>query len=257
MKEKIFSDLPPQAGSLDLILAQPERTVKIPKKKFLQETSPFFNGVFDSVIEHMSLSHVGSLYSYTLFPDHVGRPVKFIPCRGSLYVSSAPLGLAEYDWLNSVLVGAANVFISCSSPRCNMYVGSHLKREEFQNLLLHLMIKQMIPDFPSCNYIDCSQKENGDPDLSKEELKAIQDLGLISLHPRILHGAIKKGYSSDKGAYWFGLGFMLMPGMNTKEGCDGFDEWLKQLFIKKEEWVKKRYDSLKSFFLGPKTPRRR
>jgi len=49
------------------------------------------------------------------------------------------------------------------------------------------------------------------------------------------------------------LGFTIIPGLNTENGCDGLDEWLQYLICQYLNDIKGVHDWIKPFLLGPKS----
>lgn len=245
-----FSDLPFKAGSYGILLFQPETTVKAGIKSC--GGREFMEQAFKDAINLTGLIHVCSL-ACDGSNDELGGPYALGPqCGGRLTLRSTQ----SIDWMKQRRINA-EVALTCSNPACNMEVISTEcpSKSDLSNLLLHLALKQMIPNLPAGNYLNCALKEDNHR-LQGDKADAIRALGLIALAPEILWGYVQNGYFQNGTCpvvECFGFGFMLVPGMQTASGCGGYDEWLKLLVEKKFESLKEVHRSLAPFLLGPKS----
>ncbi|OHB16544.1 MAG: hypothetical protein A2605_03435 [Candidatus Zambryskibacteria bacterium RIFOXYD1_FULL_39_35] len=109
----------------------------------------------------------------------------------------------------------------------------HIKRDRAPNILLHLLLKQMIPTLRTCNYI------------------WTEKTGVISVLDNAL--AYKPDSQGDAQPSWkAGLGFTFMPGMHTLENLGGFDEWLRYLVQIKFDQLQEVAESQLPRLIGPK-----
>lgn len=249
MKHVQFSDLPFKAGDDKILLFQPATTVS-PGRIHIHIGRKFLEEAFADAVNLTGLIHIGSVCC-TSQNDELGGPYALGPrCGGHLIVKPVHLvgSLRQCDT-------GTEVALICSNPACNMEVTSHEcpTKHDLSNLLLHLALKQMIPGLPVGNYLNCTLKE----DYKKAgEADAIRALGLIAFASEILYGYCQNGYFQTEtypAIEHFGLGFMLAPGMQTADGCGGYDEWLKLLVEKKFESLKEAYRSFAPRLLGPKS----
>ncbi|MFA5188778.1 MAG: hypothetical protein WC460_05440 [Patescibacteria group bacterium] len=234
--EKAKSDLPYRTGISEFTIIQPELTKGSNDEWIINPGQ--MQKIINSSKDFTGLLHVGCLSTGRIYDNE--EPVGFKSCSGSLVVHPFKRPRPE-PWQEY-----ANLIIGCTG--CRMEFFTSLTNKELWSVIFHLMIKQMIPNFPACNYIDCNQFQN----LSSQEAGAIVDLGLLSLLPDIFMGS--NGFSEQKSGF-NGLGFMLKQKMDTLYDCDNFSEWLKFLFVKKMEQLQETLDFTESLLRGPKTKR--
>ena len=109
----------------------------------------------------------------------------------------------------------------------------HVKEADVPNLLLHLLIKQMVPALRTGNYI------------------WTEETGVVS----VLHDGLtyKPTNQTDPSLSWrANLGFVLMPGMQTLKDQGGFGEWLRYLVQVKFDQLQELADSQLPHLIGPK-----
>jgi len=243
-----YSDLPRgKLGETNVIIARPELAGLLKREQERIHDLNAMSMVFENAYSLHGLKHAGLL----TIDSYARDPLCFAPCKGNLIFYSA----RELQSINKLgerkdsllyqrpnLVTDSNMAVVCDDHECKAEFVLNLTREQCQSLIFHLMIKQMIPALQSCCYIDCSKKED---DYQQQE---IRQLGLISLNTDILHGqmALRKNFD------WFALGFMLTDKMKTLDSCDGFDQWLKLLFLKKMDQIKQVLDLNSAILRGPK-----
>lgn len=259
-----YSDLPFRVASDRLLIVQPQATVglvgeagreelRVELKREGKPRVELMEKAFKDALGLKGLIHVTSLTCSNYHPDP-GEPIGLGPQCGSLLkIQPVPDG-KKYAWLRDK---NSQVLITCSNPSCGMSLGSWLTLAELENLLLHMMLKQMVPDLATCNFVDCTQAEC--IRLHGGEREAIKRIGLVSVASEVFWGVVVNGYFTSATCQAidnFGLGFTLVPGMNTRNGCDGFDEWFRFLVQKKFEALKELQRQLVPALLGPK-PRTR
>ena len=243
-----YSDLPFKAGSENVMLFQPQSTVK--EGALFRITEDSMKKAFEDSMSLTGLVHVGSLVCNSHNDEH-GGPYYLGPrCGGSIKLKSA----RSIKLLR--LHGARNeMALVCSNPKCGMGIISNECPTEgsLANLLLHLMLKQMIPRLPILNYVDCGLKDESHYHDRHTDWKDIKALGLISLALEVLWGVAPLSCTYPQQIpERYALGFMLTPGMRTMDGCGGYGEWLKFLVAKKFEILKGQYRAMASMLLGPK-----
>ena len=248
---KPISDLQRVIETEKVVIVQSQKLTaefyaSLKEKKFNGVADDVFRGIFDSILD-LHLAHVGFLACDNQHSNEPGTPFHFISCGGILTIT-AEMPDADFSWLKSPERG--NLFITCSNPACKMTLASNRELSELQNILFHLMLKQMFPTLNFCNYVACDQKRDN---LVREEdyPKEIQELGMVAVASEILSGIINNGYFSKRREQ-YSFGFMLMPGMNTLYGFGGFDGWARFLISKKMEQLADIEKSMRSKILGPK-----
>lgn len=241
--ERPMSDLPHRIGGERIIIVQPQITVGMEKSALANPADEnLFQRIFARIFWGQVLIHAGSLQCDNNFTTP-GCPIHFKPCGGELSTAGEPP-----KWLRDM--GWGGLFFSCSNPACQMELGSRLVTSELQNIMLHLALKQMFTRAPFCNYVDCDQRQFDDL-LHGEMLKNIQELGVIAVASELMFGKMDNGYFGEH-PFRFSLGFMLMQGIRTLYGFDGYDEWVNFLFSKKMEQINSVWSSMKPFLLGSK-----
>ena|GEM_PF-6319012 len=247
MKDRV-SDLPWSVGTSEFVIIQPALT-KGSNDEWIIRSSQM-QEIINSSKEFTGFLHVGCLKTGTIYGNV--EPAGFKSCQGALVVKSGIVPIEPFEsrypepWQKQV-----NLTISCT--HCRMELFTTLTSQELRSVIFHLMVKQMIPNFPACNYIDCNQFERSSI-LSSQEAGAICDLGLLSLSPDILLGSDGLYFLEERN--WHGLGFMLKQKMNTLYDCDNFSEWLKFLVVKKMEQIQETLEFTESLLRGPKSKRR-
>jgi len=238
-KERRWSDLSVsnRGDGLYLILAQPGLMRGLGKSAL---DSELMQKIFDQTMALENLTHAGIMLTTDQW-ENKGKPIHFKNCGGDLKFLPAQPDDSRFV--------SANLLIVCN--KCEMKVGIELSREQVSNVLLHLMIKQIVPWLGTCNFTDCNRGSSHFSWGEQVNEEWIRNLGLISLIDRFGHG-----WAGDSANEWWALGFMLMPGMNTWASCDGFDNWLRFLFLKKMEQIKSVLEINNLLLRGPKSAKK-
>ena len=108
-----------------------------------------------------------------------------------------------------------------------------INHTDVSSVLLHLLVKQMIPKLRTCNYV------------------WTEETGVVG----VLHDGLV--YKPDSQSHLLSslvasLGFIFMPGMHTLEGLGGFDEWLRYLVQIKFDQLHEMAESQLPSLIGPK-----
>ncbi len=242
------SDLPFGTSDPGVIVVRSQNTEKfVSKDDFLDRGDKFFNEILKDITTLSNLVHGGSFKaSCYVDEDERGLPLRIRHCGGMLTFST---NINQEGWHKNYNRGGS---ITCTGL-CGMDLVTRLPINELKTAMLHLALKQMLPDLPMCNYIDCSQaKPLNWRSEDKKEIEDVHALGLVSLLYKSLLGNLKDVDSFVYSIEDWGIGFILMPGMNTLNSSDGFDEWLRFLINKKFEQIKKHHNKSLSALLGPK-----
>lgn len=232
MEERI-TDLPFKGPGRTITIIRPRTDLK--KEIFLCKEY-HMEQYYNDVMTRWVLLHAGNLRTSHELYSRAGagriRKLFFQACGGSITNQTR-----QNSSYNTVTIGCSKCLVEFEIPD---YAYSE---DDLTVAMLHLMIKQMIPDMPFCQYIDCGLWRGSSGD-DPEEIEAVRQLGLVSF------------IEEEPCANLSGLGFILMPGMRTLYGCDGFDEWLKFLVKKKFEQMHRflKISNRKAHFslLGPK-----
>jgi len=248
MTELSQSDIRSKA-EFNVVIVQPWTThclEKVEELGKLKNDQEMFEEIYETTVENIWLKLVGILRISESKPisfDFYKKDDKFNienveseERHGTFHSSSELRTKFHFNPLRS----------SRDKPELHLY--SRLSIEEQKINLLHLMIKQMVPSLPMCNYIVCDQEIE-----TRQGRKT--KLGLISLSTEkfenllpvsgSIHGERKK-----KGE--FIMGFTLLPGMNTLESCDGYDKWLRFLLGAKFGQMRQLQKSIMPQWIGPK-----
>lgn len=239
MSERKGMDLSHGNDVENVIIIQPLAEEKEDRRFFTVEK---MERIFNLSRSFEGLTHRGSMHLFSCGHE----PISYIECGGALKIEQIKEHQKKGRLKNAQLI------VSCSNHNCKMELGAFMAADQLWNLLFHLMIKQMVPDLQSCNYIDCLQMVK----ISNSGCDLASKLGMISLSDTIFAGKLDNGYFSESA--WlegFALGFTIQPGVMTLNSCDGFDEWLKFLFLKKMEQIKEMLETSNLFLRGPKTKR--
>ena len=143
--------------------------------------------------------------------------------------------------------------VKCSGKRCGLSVRFELLDfPEPQNLLLHLLIKQMVPGLPCANYVDCGHMGNKEFD---SELPIVRSYGLFAHHGFALRGTqFSQGRFACAPDTFFDLALTAKTGLQTQEGFDGFDTWMQflvsALYLSNKNYVQ---STLLPLFSGPRS----
>jgi hypothetical protein len=253
MNKSRFSDFSEKKSRDEqIILIQPKLTPKPAKAEIGRWDDSTLDAVFKSTLSLDMLVHTGFLICdmFNYKHDKMGMPVYFDYCGGDLRITKIKQHTQHDDFLKE-LGGYSELAITCSNPKCEMLLGTKFSKIELRNVLLHLMLKQMIPNLATCNYVDCSGLREGDL-LPERDYKSIRALGLVSVISESMWGKFKSEHFTIIRGEHASLGFTLKPGINSANSCDGLDNWLKFLVCKKFSQLKELIDRSGFSLLGPK-----
>lgn len=254
MSHPKYSDLPFEVGSEEVIVVQPEHTLGMSYECFLGKGEKFFQEVFNDVITFQRLQAIGMLRCY-MYGDDIGRPSHFESWKE--YLTMEPISRQAPDWLR----GQGDTLVSCKHQygrNTNLVMPYWFASMDIADIMFHLMMKQMVPQLHTCNWVDCSRWKRDlmlDQHLTEDEARRIQGLGFMSIVSQCFWGDIggcEKFLNLDR----YSLGFVLMPGMDMRAGCGGFDEWLRFLVAQKYKRDVEHHKSQLTHIAGPR-PRQR
>jgi hypothetical protein len=246
-----FSDLPFMPGHEKVIVLQPSAARLLKKGTFYQHPDNR-DALYASVLSDLErpvnfLVHAGSFTCYR-YQDNPGEASIVGPsCGGAVHIrpvwkSVAPDAKFQRDY---------KTIITCGNRDCKMTLGSRLDITEWPNVLFHLALKQMVPDLPTLNYTNCLAKEEGHTEQQRKDLEAVRAFGVVSIASEIVCGIIDNGFF-DKFDSVYSIGFMLVPGMDTCNGCGGVVRWLQLLVQEKFKRLKDEHNQKLSWLIGPK-----
>jgi hypothetical protein len=248
--DKMKTDLPHFNKNNLIVLIQPERTIGKTKGQVAKNppvesqhcsNKHLLEQIFSETIEVEGLVHSGLIgWQYRFVHG-------FYPCGGKLELKMLPPPEKrgeEFCWMKNPTLF---MYLDCSNPECGLKLSLCTGDENdrfavpllLQNALLHLMLKQMEPWQPFGNFIECRGSGR----------KEVDELGLVSIVHGCAYGSTKDSLHSGH----FPLAFTLVPGMDTLNGADGFEDWAKFLRRKKSEWDRRVIDRwAKMLITGPK-----
>lgn len=123
-----------------------------------------------------------------------------------------------------------------------------------RNVMLHLLLKQMVPQMSACNYLDCRLIRAEDfrfkPD--QEELRAVRRLGLIALADQAVFTKQKSSSPNTTIHCRCTLGVLFAAGMNTQGGCEGYSNWLQLLVAMRHQMLLQLHNEFLPLLVGPK-----
>lgn len=229
VEKLVYSDLQFSGSSLDIAVFSPWVYDQYTKMELSKDGRVQFPLIVGSVSRFIDMYHRGIL---TCSGEHdsyqtQGQPIRFVWCGGKALLSRS-------RW------------IICD--RCTMAFQSQYDNERFQNAMFHLMLKQMVPDLPCCNFVDGSITPASDG-LTSKELNAIRLLGVIAVDCCLRDSSIhrKRPYR---------LGFTFMPGIRTRtHGPEEFGSWLQYLVFRKFQQLEELHEIELPMLFGPKPVR--
>jgi len=227
-KESDLTDLPLGTGYGFLVI-RPKIQPGLEKDCILQNREKIFN----DLMELKNISHCANIDWNPEVDSQKGKPSRYKVCGGNLTFNPSTKDLRDRDAQD-----IGKMALTCSE--CDIDLGVRVNKKEMQNILLHLMIKQMIPDFASGNFLNCDLVDN------------LQGLGLIAIADQLVYGHNHYFTTFPHGS---SLAFILIPGLNTLSGFDGLDLWLRFLINKKMEFLKNTHQEMTTTLLGPKLKR--
>lgn len=268
-KMKKSSDLNEKARNGCLVLIQPKIAIgwwkNEPLKKKLEET---FKKLSRDIVSLKDLVHVGTLH-YNNTSTSGAIIDGWLGCGGVLEFSAEKILSSEKPnscpYMGLGERAGIQTHLYCCGGQCQMHLAGYETLPELQNLILHLAIKQIVPELKTCNFLNC-QLQVAHFDTTDW---AIGKLGTISFKGEVFSGGIILGKQSEDlfpllktsllgyESQGWGMAFMLIPGMATGFGFDGLDQWLKFLLLEKFEQLETLSERLPEFFLCPKQTRGR
>lgn len=247
-----FSDLPFRPGHEKVIVLQPHiaSTLKDTTdfSQYVLNKGGFYAQALSEIVEKRRLTHVASFTCYN-YQDNPGEVSIAGPDCGGI-VSVQPIWRSiTPDWM---VDREYKTKLVCSNRNCNMFLGSWLSMEEWANVFFHLALKQMVPGLPMLNYTHCAAKEEGHTEQQRKDLKKIRSFGTVSIASQVTCGTFKNGFF-DEFEQEYSIGFILVPGMDTRKGCYGFDQWLQLLIQEKFKRLKDEHNQKVAWLIGPKS----
>ena len=215
----------------NVILVQPKATEGMKKEEFIKR-KPFRKILID--LEKLNLVHFSTIKLLSAISkvsrcyEIVETPV-VVTCGGDISVNNL-IG----DSRSSEFRSRAKEVIGCSS--CNLELGIDIKRKSLGEILVHLLLKQFIPDLSSSNYVDLRKF----------------GMGVMSIYGSWQYGKIKEDNDSDLRHYLIGLSLLPNESLDTIDGNDGMDSWLRYLFLEERKKVDSLLQEFKHNMLGPK-----
>ncbi len=208
-----------------------------------------YNNVFNNTLNLKALIHTGTL-GYGPYFD--SNPLfDFVPCGGGIRV----LSMGETpQWFRDAMKDEDVVPITCSNAQCKMQLRIYYSSASMQNVMLHLMIKQMFLGWKSFYYLDCGAykfERWSHSHISREEQQIMNELGVISMIPQCCWGQLV----DSPRTHHFDFGFTLKPGIKSGNDFDGYDGWARFLIGKKFEQLQNflNHEGFPSV-LGPRDP---
>lgn len=226
-KERKETDFVVELNSINpVVILQPEATAGMREYSNLEEVPGW--APWDHHIQKIA--------------GEIRDPNRFIHVGNLVLAGSTSNGKQEvrsYDGCGESIefVDQGQLRFICSRCQTNAWFRGRT-REELPNLFLHLLLKQVVPDLPTCNYIHLENGIGG-------------ELGTIAIAGDEL-GINPQGGTGTMAS----LGFTLMPGMRTLHNLGQFEEWLKALLAIKYQQLEAAAKSLLPELLGPKPHRR-
>jgi hypothetical protein len=252
MSQEKYTDLPRNERS-DIAVIQPGSTFGLRRRSFLNDPDWIQNAFYD-VYDFHNIRHVGTL-TCNPYGRHTVVPKDFKQCGGKINVSDDLKAVHQLEGVISSF-SQRDFSLHCDNPSCDLLLitTQYVRYQQFRNMLLHLMLKQVVPEAEFCNFIDCSRAPRF-PDASPEILKTTQSLGFLAV-TKCLWGVLNNHSNTLHHAESHILAFMLTQGMDIREeGCGAWSSWLQYLVCQKFIKDKELYKSLSEDFLGPKPVR--
>lgn len=187
------------------------------KESFLQRGEEGFRGVYQDIIACRNLKHAGTMYfssSGYLPGQYALSSIRFVSCGGDAALEDFEEKSEKGKW-------QFGKKIICRS-HAGMVMQVRHSMAEMGDLMLHLLLKQMVPALTFCNYIDCGFEGASGAKIEIDE--EARQLGVVAF--------MRSAFISDLSGGG-NFGFILMPGMRTTMGCDGLDKWLQYLVLRK------------------------
>ena len=253
MSTLVFSDLKIRGLGLDVVVIAPECFGYWTQEKFIGVGS--FESTVDDVVNLNNLRHVAMLSCSGAGGDYKqtqGEPGSFTPCGGQLNFLPLPQG---DHWLASKEVShmaGIDGYLACTG--CGMeLITPRYTKEQLKSALFFLMLKQMVPLLPTCNFVDCSILPERHY-RNAEDAALIRSLGVVAID-QCLWGALR--WLSDLGTTdHCGLGFTLLKDMQTNtKGPGVMGTWLQYLNCRWHQLIEEVDAQAKPQRLGPRSVR--
>ena len=249
---KEMSDLPRREGGWELLIISPASEKFGIRDNFLTYNEEKFSNLLNAIMK-LDFIHVGNMvfnnkhddmeldhflneedYPYSPFRDldYANKPwfpkYEYKGCGGRLYIA---IGQGIPNHRDGKRSEQYLVCRKCGT--INPIPGTNYKalindETEFRNAIFYLMLKQANPHLKVFNFINCSTciPLAVTPSVAYETIK---EMGLI---------AVCKDYFLNA----YGIGFTLLPGLNTLEDGGVLAEWYKFLEVQERE---RAYNALK------------
>ena len=133
--------------------------------------------------------------------------------------------------------------VECDGSCCGLRLVWKKTRSALQHLLLHLMLKQMVPQISPLYYLECHGYPALDNPMPAEE---ISKLGTLAVDVHNTHCYF------DNAIRRTNIAFMLNYDMRSRLDCAGYDSWLQFLVDAKFNQLKEAHAMTKEMILGPR-----
>lgn len=186
------------------------------KESFLRRGEEGFREIYQDITACRNLKHAGTMYfgsSGYLPGQYALTSIGFTPCGGNVLLEEHEEKSSTGKWFGKK--------ITCLNHK-GMVLKAKRSMGDMGNLMLHLALKQIVPALNFCNYIDCGFEGASEARIEIDE--EARQLGVVAF--------MRSAFISDLSGGG-NFGFILMPGMRTTMGCDGFDKWLQYLVLRK------------------------
>lgn len=233
MEKNQYSDLPKKECISNIIIVKPRLTGIGIRGVPINSNRENLERLFNMCVEFNSFQHLGT----TNFPGQ-GRfsPPEF--CGGELIWQYASFATQK------LIKNQSHRYLACSNPNCGLELYTTLGPIEIKSIMIHLMMKQINPHHPSCNFNF----------VYNHHMKEVRQLGTVSLTNDLFKRFVPVGGTSStsiiKGSVW--LGFILALKMNTLEPNPDYALWSKFLLEKYQEFAKESISFHQKLILGPK-----
>jgi hypothetical protein len=235
LRPEYACDFPFTASSSKIIVVQSMATLDLTTEDFFSRDSEFFGAVSRSLAE-LRLIHVGSLHA-DLYDDprERGRVVHHLPCGGILTVKSD---------------------LRKEGMKCDCGVDLKVVQQStlisLADTLFFLALKQVFPFLPMLNYLDCQRAPVG-YHIGDNGHEGIKQLGMVSVARRVLYGCVRDVYFRDtiSPVNGYDLGFTVIPGMDTLNGCGQAEMWSRFLQVEYLARMGRLLNNLSPLMMGP------
>lgn len=227
------------------LIAQPTLTKGMTKESFITQSNKILQDTYESIVQFSAITHVG----WALFTNT--QSLNYQPCGGGL-----KLVWKDADGENTLNRKQAGWFLTCSNPECKVDTQFMVPREQHREYFLHLLLKQIFPEAPMMNFLDCSAdiftSILGDPKIETAKAASLKCIGTLGLGYHALHGVVW-GDGNCAPLRHYSLAITPVLGMRTSaHSFDGCDRWVAILFNKKLEQLREALKGITPGILGPK-----